>query len=119
KQWSILDHAFAHQGAVPGLSHLTFESSLIASHAKLIDESRHDAFQERILRRGLCFIRVARRQTLLSRHLHDLAERLLDLPGRLRMNAVTSAPLCAEPILLRELIGPHQCMEIRRRAALE
>ena len=58
-------------------------------------------------------------QAIPLRQLHDLLERLIHLPGGLRMNAVAPALLDAEVTVPREMIRSHQGEEIRFLARLE
>ena len=62
---------------------------------------------------------LAPQQPLLPGDLQDLLEGLLDLPRRLRVDAVAAAGLDAEAVLLGELVGAHQRVEVRFLAGLE
>ena len=50
EQLRILNHALAHQGAAATFGQLALQGPLVAADAKLVNKTRHDAPQQRIIR---------------------------------------------------------------------
>lgn len=118
KQRGVLDDTFAHQGALASFREFTVESALAAADTQLVDEASHDAAEQGIVGGLGCFFRggwgcsFGGNEPLLPGYVQELLKGLLYLAGGLSMDAIPAAGLDTKVVVLGELVGPHQGVEV-------